>query len=90
MAGSIVPLFPKFLVRFKYNSIDRIAAVGCPVLVVHSRDDNLVPYEHGRRLFEAAREPKWFLELEGSHNGGYLLCVQQYTAALDSFFRSVF
>jgi fermentation-respiration switch protein FrsA (DUF1100 family) len=42
------------------------------VLVVHSRDDDLVPPAHGRKLFEAAPEPKQFIETRGSHNEAFV------------------
>ncbi len=89
MGASVLPIFPRFLIRFRYNSIDRIAKVDCPVMVLHSQDDDLVPYEHGRRLFQAAREPKRFIELQGGHNDAYLLSINRYTAALDAFIADV-
>lgn len=85
MGAEILPIFPRFLIRFRYNSIDRIAHVGCPLLVIHSRDDDLVPYSMGERLYEAARDPKTFVQIEGGHNEGYLLSVDTYTDALDRF-----
>jgi uncharacterized protein len=30
-----------------------------------------VPFEHGRRVFAAAPEPKLFIELQGGHNDGW-------------------
>lgn len=85
MSKAILPIFPRFLVRFGYRSIDRIASVGCPVLVVHSPDDDLVPYEFGRELYKAAVEPKAFLEIKGSHNEGFLLSLEAYLAGMDAF-----
>jgi hypothetical protein len=89
MGASVLPIFPRFLIRFRYNSIDRIAAIDMPLMVIHSQDDDLVPYEQGRRLFEAAREPKRFVELDGGHNDAYLLSVNRYKAALDAFITDV-
>lgn len=89
MASQVLPVFPTFLVRFKYNSINRIGEIDCPLLVIHSRDDDLVPHEQGRRLYEAARQPKRFVELEGGHNDGYLLSIETYTAALNAFFAGL-
>lgn len=44
-----------------------------PLLLVHSPEDEIVPVAHGRRLFEAAREPRELLLTEGGHNeGGFL------------------
>ncbi len=63
------PFFPvRQLLRDPYNSIAFLPAVKSPVLVVHSRDDQLIPYEQGRRLYEAVPEPKQFLEITGPHD----------------------
>ncbi len=63
------PFFPvRQLLRDPYNSIAFLPKVKSPVLVVHSRNDQLIPYEQGRRLYEAAPEPKQFLEITGPHD----------------------
>jgi len=61
------------LARFDYATIDYIRQVSCPVLVAHSPEDEIIPYRFGRELFEAAKEPKAFLELSGGHNDGFLV-----------------
>jgi hypothetical protein len=55
------------------------------VLIVHSRDDELVPIAHGRELFRLAREPKSFLEMRGSHNAGFMVSGDSYRAGLAQF-----
>ncbi len=67
--------------RFKYKTREYLSKVRCPVLIMHSRDDELVPFEFGRRLFEAAGEPKRFVEISGGHNDGFLLSGDVYRAA---------
>ncbi len=67
--------------RFKYNTLACLSKVRCPVLVVHSRDDELVSFEFGTRLFEAAPEPKQFVEIFGGHNDGFLLSGDVYKDA---------
>ena len=46
------------------ESYDRI---GSPVLFLHSREDTVIPFEEGRRLFDAAPSPKQFVEVSGGH-----------------------
>jgi len=59
-----IPL--SYLVTGSYNPVDYIAAVApTPLLILHGEADEVVPLEHGTRLFERAREPKRFLRLEG-------------------------
>lgn len=62
----------RWLSRFEYPTREYIADVQCPVLIVHSRDDEVVPFEHGRALYSAANEPRTLLELSGGHNEAYL------------------
>jgi fermentation-respiration switch protein FrsA (DUF1100 family) len=89
MARTIVPFFPRFLVRTKMNSIQKIASVDCPKLFIHSPTDEVVPYRFGRRLFEAAREPKQFYEVPGAaHNDTYLVGGEAYLDTLRHFIRS--
>ena len=59
----------RLLMRTRFDSIRKIAAYHGPLLQSHSRPDTIVPYKFGRRLFDAANEPKQFLTLErGDHN----------------------
>jgi len=74
MGRRMFPFLPvRLLLRYKFDSIDKIGRVKCPVLITHSRDDELVPYRMGCELFERAAEPKSFFELAGGHEDrGYL------------------
>jgi fermentation-respiration switch protein FrsA (DUF1100 family) len=45
--------------------IDKISPV--PVLIMHSKGDTVVPFVHGKRLFEVASQPKFFIETKGGH-----------------------
>ena len=75
----------RLLSRFEYNTRKNVAAVRCPVLIIHSPDDDIVPFENGRLLFDAANEPKQFLEITGGHNGGFLESGEQYEKPLRAF-----
>jgi uncharacterized protein len=62
------PMFPiRFIVRNPFESIRRIQQVGAPVLFLHSPEDEVIPIAEGRRLFEAALQPKRFVEVRGGH-----------------------
>ncbi len=53
----------------KFNNIAKIKKLGCPVLIIHGTDDRIIPAWHGRKLFEAAGEPRFCLWVEGAgHN----------------------
>lgn len=63
------PFLPVALLnRHEYPSLERMPTIAAPVLVAHGQPDRVVPYEHGRALFEAAPDPKRFIELTGGHN----------------------
>lgn len=86
MGAKIYPWLPiRLLCRYRYNSLTRLEHIHCPVLIAHSRDDEMVPFEHGRKLFAAAHEPKTFFELTGNHNEGEVLTSPAYRQALDTF-----
>jgi hypothetical protein len=76
------------LAKLQYATREHLARVTCPVLVVHSPEDEIIPYRHGRALFAAARPPKDFLELRGDHNAGFLLSGTDYVAGLDAFLNT--
>jgi fermentation-respiration switch protein FrsA (DUF1100 family) len=55
------------------------------VLVIHSPDDEIIPFHHGESIFAAAREPRDMLRLRGGHNEGFLLSGEHYVNGLDAF-----
>ena len=86
LARKYYPMFPvAWLARIRYDNASRLPTVRCPVLIAHSRDDEVVPVAHGRELFRLAREPKSFLEMRGSHNAGFMLSGHSYRAGMAHF-----
>ncbi|MCF7989737.1 MAG: alpha/beta hydrolase [Thiohalocapsa sp.] len=86
LARTHFPVLSRVLpLRYRFPAAERIGAVDAPVLVLHSRDDEIVPYALGRRLFAAAPEPKHFAELTGGHNDGFLRTGSDYVDALEQF-----
>lgn len=87
MAGVMMPWLPglRYLLYIRYPSIDRIATVKCPLLLVHSEEDDMIPFAMGQKLFQAANEPKTFLKISGPHNGGYFESMATYKPAMKTF-----
>lgn len=82
----IYPFLPvKLLSRYDYPTIDHVRRARCPLLVIHSRDDDLIPFHHGRELFAAAAEPKRFVEVRGGHNENFATSYGTYRDALQAF-----
>ncbi|HOX05076.1 MAG TPA: alpha/beta hydrolase [Planctomycetota bacterium] len=75
----------RLICRIKYPSLKTLPTVKCPVLVVHSRGDEVNYFPHGQKLFAAANEPKEFLEIQGNHNGGWRRSGRTYTDGIRKF-----
>ncbi|GAB4343919.1 MAG: alpha/beta hydrolase [Desulfobulbaceae bacterium] len=90
LAAGYYPVFPvRLLSRNRYEVRKTLPGVNSPVLIIHSPDDEIIPYRHGRALFEAAAEPKTFLRIHGGHNEGFLESGSLYTDGLARFLQSV-
>ena len=75
----------RLLSRIGYENRENLKRIRAPVFIAHSRDDDIVPYAHGKRLFEAAGEPKAFLEMRGGHNDGFIFTQPEWVAQLAAF-----
>lgn len=86
LGAQAYPFLPvRWMSRYSYDSVAALKAVKAPVLVAHSRDDEIIPFSHGRRLFEVAAEPKGFLEMRGGHNDGFIFMRREWVAELAAF-----
>ena len=85
MAKGYFPFFPAgLLIKYRYDSISKISKVDCLKLFTHSPADDLIPFERGKKLFEAAPEPKTFYEISGGHNQRIYLDDPGYIKAIDN------
>ncbi len=80
----------RLLMRIKYNTAERLSDVNCPVLIVHSHDDEEIPFIHGQQLFKFASEPKNSLEIAGTHNEGFITSGVLYEDGINSFIHQYF
>ena len=88
MAAAHYPWLPtRLLARVHYNTRERLVNIHIPVMVIHSQEDEIIPYNQGRQLYSLAHEPKRFLELRGDHNHGLMQDQQHYRQGLDDFVR---
>ena len=53
-------------------------------------DDEIIPFEHGLKLYEQAHAPKKFLEIRGSHNEGFFISINEYKKEVQKFIRENF
>jgi uncharacterized protein len=86
LGADIYPFLPvRLLARIRYDARGNVARVEAPVFVAHSRDDEIVPFNHGKALFDTARAPKRFLEMSGGHNEGFLFVNDAWVRELGVF-----
>lgn len=89
MAALVLPWMPRVLVATRFDNLATLPRVRAPVLFLHSREDDVVPFEMARRNFAAANEPKRFVEMRGTHNDGFLDTGAAYGAAVREFLSSL-
>jgi hypothetical protein len=75
----------RLLSRIRYDNRENLKRISAPVFIAHSRDDDIVPYAHGKKLFEAANAPKAFLEMSGGHNDGFIFTRPEWVSRLAAF-----
>lgn len=91
MAARLYPFLPaRLITRLKYPVKDYVKQLSSPLLVVHSQQDEIIPFDMGQSIFTAAPEPKKIMELSGDHNGGFLLNRERYQAAIGKFLERHF
>jgi fermentation-respiration switch protein FrsA (DUF1100 family) len=86
LGAELYPLLPvRLIARISYDSVVNLRHLKAPVLVAHSPHDEIVPYRHGRALFEAASQPPACLELSGGHNQGFVHAREDWVKAVAAF-----
>jgi pimeloyl-ACP methyl ester carboxylesterase len=60
-------LVPKFLIRDPFNNLQTIQNYNGPVLVIHGRNDRIIPFTHGAKLHKAAKNST-LITYEAGHN----------------------
>jgi uncharacterized protein len=61
----------RLLARFRYPTAEYVTHVSAPVLVIHSLQDEIVPFSHAEEIFRRAHEPKQLLRIIGDHNSAF-------------------
>lgn len=90
LAQELYPWLPaRWLCRFRLDTRRNLTTIAVPKLLVHSRDDEVVPFGHAERLLAAAAEPKRLLAIRGDHNGGYFTSGPAYRDAVEAFLTEV-
>lgn len=89
MAQRLYPFLPvKWLSNFSYDTRQYVSRIECPLLVAHSKHDEIISYAEGRLVFDAAPADKQFLDMRGGHNDGFIATGKAYSDGLSHFIES--
>ena len=70
----------------KFRNAEKIKQVRCPLLIIHGRQDEVIPFWHGEQLFELANEPKTNFWVDGAgHNNLKVIAGSQYVKTFLAF-----
>jgi len=82
MGRKFYPYMPvRLAATYSYKTIDYVRQVHRPIMIIHSRNDEVIPFEFGLKLYDVANEPKEFVEIFGTHNDGFLFSGETYRQA---------
>lgn len=86
MGKKLFPYLPvKWIITIKYDALAKIKNITIPKLIIHSQDDEIVPFKLGKKLFEAAPPPKEFYEMQGGHNEAFFTAMEEYSSKINNF-----
>jgi hypothetical protein len=77
------------IIRYDFNTAEYIKHVKAPVLVLHSPDDEIMPFKLGEKVFESANQPKQFVRMRGDHNNGFYLSQPEYEQQLAGWIETL-
>jgi len=90
IAQDLYPWLPaRWLSRLNHATREYVRDVRCPILVIHSRDDEIIPFRHGETIFASANEPRTLLTLRGGHNDAFLIDESVYVEGLRTFLNGL-
>jgi fermentation-respiration switch protein FrsA (DUF1100 family) len=90
LARERFPVLPvQWALKHRFDTLDKVARINAPLLILHSREDELFEMSHAERLLAAARAPKRLVELRGGHNDAFLVSADAYQDALAKFLAEV-
>ena len=91
MGKKLYPFLPvSLLLKTKYDSLSKIRNIKVPILIMHGDKDDLVPFEHGKRLYDMANEPKEFYTIPGAgHNDTHIVGGDEYFDVIRSFVKKL-
>jgi len=91
VAKDVYPLIPvSLIIHTKYANIDKIRQIHCPLLIIHSTEDEYIGFHHGQALYNAYNPRayqghKHFVAIAGAHNDGFFTSMDQYKQGINEY-----
>lgn len=89
VANKFYPFLPAFLFSNTFDSLGKIKNIRVPKLFIHSRNDEIIPFELAGNLYNASVEPKEMVEIGGSHNTAFLDSKEKYISSIGLFIEKL-
>jgi uncharacterized protein len=84
--AELYPYIPvRWIAASRFSSLEKIGRVTVPKLFLHAQRDEVIPLAHGRRLYDAAPQPKTFIELRGGHGDAFEVDSVSYFQGIAAF-----
>ena len=83
------PFIPSWVFASRFDSENKIRSIRIPKLIIHSLNDEIVPYQLGKKLYESACEPKNFLQIYGGHNSSFYESKELLRRSIGDFIKQV-
>jgi len=89
VGAEVFPWLPVRLIStIKYDTRAKLPKLRLPVLILHSRRDDLIAFHHAEENFAAANEPKFLREISGGHNDAVWASRPAMLAAIRDFLQN--
>jgi len=88
IAVKLYPFLPvKKFFKFEYDTVRYLKCVDCPILIIHSIDDNYIPFSHAEKLFDTVDGEKELVETRGDHNASFMISRQIYKNSIGNILK---
>lgn len=85
MIKKTFPLLPYWVLASRFDSETKIRSLSIPKLIIHSINDEIVPYELAEKLYAAAALPKELAQVHGGHNSCFYESATLFREKISAF-----
>jgi len=89
VAKRLYPFLPSFVFSDSFNSLSKVKKITAPKLFIHSKNDEIIPFTLGKKLYASSSEPKRLAAIYGGHNTAFLDSREHYLTAVKEFIKEI-